>query len=47
MDKSYRFLLIALDNSEGSGVLVVLHDEPRDGFLVLRIDTAGFDELGI
>lgn len=40
-----RFLLEALDDSEFSRVVHILHDEPIDGFAVFVVDSRGFDEL--
>ena len=42
---AYRLLLISLDNGKCPRILTILHDEPRDGLLVLAIDLRGFDEL--
>lgn len=43
--KTYRFLLVALDNGEISRIMHTLHHEPRDGFLVLGVDTRSFNQL--
>lgn len=45
--KTYRFLLVSLDNGEISWVGSGLHDEPGDGLLVLTVDAAGLDQLGL
>lgn len=44
---TYTLLLIALNNGEVAGIRRRLHDEPRDGFLILTVDAAGLDELGL
>lgn len=38
-------LFIPLHNSKLPLIKNTLHDEPRDGFLVLGVHAAGFDEL--
>lgn len=45
--KTYGFLLVSLHNGEVSRVGSGLHDEPGDGLLVLAVDAAGLDQLGL
>lgn len=40
-----ELIFVALDNCEGPWILGILHDEPRDGSLVLRVDAAGLGEF--
>jgi len=44
---TYRLVLISLHDSEISWVRGGLHDEPGDGLLVLTVDAAGLDQLGL
>lgn len=44
---TYTLLLVPFDNGEVAGIRGGLHDEPGDGLLVLAIDAAGLDELGL
>jgi hypothetical protein len=45
--QTHRLLLVALDNAELPRVDGVLHDKPRQRFLVLGVDLASLDELGL
>ena len=45
--QTHRLLLVALDNAELPRVDGVLHDRPRQRFLVLGVDLASLDELGL
>lgn len=38
---------IALDDAEVLGVVDGLHDEPREGFVILGVDGRGFEEFGV
>lgn len=38
---------VALDDGEVLRVVDRLHDEPREGFLVLGVDGGGFEEFGV
>lgn len=42
-----RLLLVTLDNGEVLLVEDGLHDEPRKGLLVVRVNVGGLDELGL
>lgn len=44
---TYALLLVALDDGKVAGVRGALHDEPGEGLLVLAVDAAGLDELGL
>lgn len=44
---TYALVLVTLDNGEVPGVGGALHDEPADGLLVVGVDAAGLDQLGL
>ena len=44
---TYTLVLVPLNDSKAPRVGGALHDEPADGLLVLGVDTAGLDQLGL
>ena len=44
-DTTYRFLLITLNDGEISWIMHALHYEPRNGLLVFRVNTRGFNQF--
>ena len=42
---TYTLMFVALYDSKGSLVLMILHHEPRDCLVVFAVHTASFDEL--
>jgi len=44
-NKTYGFLLVSLDNREVLRIMHTLHHKPRNGLLILGVDTGSFDQL--
>lgn len=42
---TYTFMFVALYDSKGPFVLMILHHEPRDGLVIFAVYIASFDEL--